>query len=88
MKDIDASAPQCKGQAVDGAGIYPQAVVRDGETVPLDIAMMLRIGRKIGMDNFGRLSVQIARAAQAKRPSELQRLLLAIVTHKGEAGAS
>ena len=60
-----------------------------GETgkVNIDIAAMSWIKDRLSLDDFGRLSVQIVRAASAKRPSELQRLLLALVVHSGEVAS-
>lgn len=52
------------------------------ETIKLDIEMMRVVRSRLSLDQFGRLSVQIARAAAAKRPSELQSLLLAIVSYE------
>ena len=54
----------------------PERIVR------LDIEAMRFVQSRLTLDDFGRISVQIARAASAKRPSELQRLLLSIVEHR------
>jgi hypothetical protein len=51
-------------------------------TVRLDLDAMRFVQSRLTLDDFGRISVQIARAAAAKRPSELQRLLLSIVQHR------
>lgn len=50
--------------------------------VRADIDAMFFLKSRLSIDDFGRLMVQIARAAAAKRPSQLQRLLLEIVEHK------
>jgi hypothetical protein len=47
-----------------------------------DIDTMMFLKSRLSIEDFGRLAVQIARAAAAKRPNQLQRLLLAIVEHK------
>lgn len=52
------------------------------QTIKLDLAAMNFVQSRLDLADFGRMSVQIVRAAQAKRPSELQRLLLSIVRHK------
>jgi hypothetical protein len=43
---------------------------------------MFFLKSRLSIGDFGRLAVQITRAAGAKRPSELQRLLLAIIESK------
>lgn len=56
----------------------------------VDIDAMLFLKSRMSIEDFGRLSRQIARAGAAKRPSELQRLLLQIVRHEaaGEEDAA
>lgn len=53
------------------------------DTIPLDIAALRFLRARLCVEDMGRLHVQIARAATVQRPSELQRLLLAIVSHTG-----
>ena len=53
-----------------------------GPMIKLNIDAMLFVQSRLTLADFGRISVQIARAAAAKRPSELQRLLLSIVRHQ------
>lgn len=83
MTDIDASPAPDKGQVVEKCGTAPQGVV-DGPVLRLDIEMMKIARARLSLDDFGRLTVQIARAAAAKRPSQLQRLLLDLMTYKGD----
>ena len=54
--------------------------------VRADIDTMMFLKSRLDIADFGRLAVQITRAAAAKRPSQLQRLLLAIVEHKEVQG--
>lgn len=54
----------------------------DSRSVEVDIKTVLFLKSRLSMHEFGCLTTQIARAAGAKRPSELQRLLLAIVRHR------
>lgn len=64
-------------------GSETKIVAAPGDAViKLDIAAMNFVQSRLSLEEFGRIAVQIARAAAAKRPSELQRLLLTIVTHK------
>lgn len=56
--------------------------VEDCRSVDVDIQTVLFLKSRLSMHEFGCLTTQIARAAGAKRPSELQRLLLAIVQHR------
>jgi hypothetical protein len=56
--------------------------MRETGEIKLDLETMQFIQRRLDLVAFGLLSVQIARAAAAKRPSELQRILLAIVRHR------
>ncbi len=55
---------------------------RPERIVKLNIEAMRFVQSRLTLEDFGRISVQIARAASAKRPSELQRLLLSIVQHQ------
>jgi hypothetical protein len=55
---------------------------KDDRVINADIDAMFFLKSRLSIEDFGRLAVQITRAAAAKRPSELQRLLLAIVEHK------
>jgi hypothetical protein len=55
---------------------------QDECVVRADIDAMFFLKSRLSIEDFGRLAIQITRAANAKRPSELQRLLLAIVEHK------
>lgn len=82
MDDVANASPQIKGQLVDSVGIDPQQVV-DDPCIRLDRKMLEVMRARLSLDDFGRLTIQIARAASAKRPSDLQRLLLTIMTHKG-----
>lgn len=54
-------------------------------SISIDLDAMDFIQSRLSLGDLGRISVQIARAAAAKRPSELQRLLLALVEHKEES---
>lgn len=60
----------------NGGGDQTERVVR------ADIDAMMFLKSRLDIADFGRLTVQITRAAAAKRPSQLQRLLLAIVESK------
>lgn len=62
-------------------------VESDDPIIAVDIDTMLFLSARLAPEDIGRLSIQIARAAGASRPSELQRLLLAIVRHR-ETGTS
>lgn len=66
-------------KAVDSTIVHA-AAIHDGN-LKADIDAMLWLARRLTIEDMGRISVQIARAAAAKRPSELQRLLLAIVAY-------
>lgn len=70
-------APPCNTKAE-----VPTVPDVNSEVIRADIDAMFFLKSRLSIENFGRLAVQIARAANAKRPSELQRLLLAIVEHK------
>ena len=50
--------------------------------MPADIEALRYLKSRLSIHDFGRLSVQISRAAAAKRPSQLQRLLLSIIQHR------
>ena len=50
--------------------------------MPADIEALKFLKSRLSIHDFGRLSVQISRAAAAKRPSQLQRLLLSIIEHR------
>jgi len=56
--------------------------VDDDRSMDVDIQTVLFLKSRLSLHEFGCLTTQIARAAGAKRPSELQRLLLAIVRHR------
>ena len=53
----------------------------DSGEINLDLASMKFLQKRLSLMDMGHLAVQIARAAAARRPSQLQRLLLAIVRH-------
>ncbi len=59
------------------------AAFDNSDHVPADIEALKFLKSRLSMQDFGRLSVQISRAAAAKRPSQLQRLLLSIIQHRG-----
>ena len=69
--------PTCNTEA--GVSTVPDV---NSEVIRADLDVMFFLKSRLSIEDFGRLAVQIARAANAKRPSELQRLLLAIVEHK------
>jgi len=50
--------------------------------LPADIEALKFLKSRLSLQDFGRLSIQISRAAAAKRPSQLQRLLLSIIQHR------
>lgn len=52
------------------------------DTVLFDRETLKFLTSRLSLDDVGRLSVQLARAAASQRPSELQRLLLAILLHR------
>ena len=54
----------------------------DDPIIKLDLEAMSFVRNRLNLADYGRINVQIARAAAAKRPSELQRLLLSLVEHK------
>lgn len=57
----------------------------DERCVSVDLEAMDFLRKRLSIGDLGRISIQIARAAAAKRPSELQRLLLALFEHQEEA---
>mgnify|MGYP000913900309 CR=1 FL=1 len=73
--DAHAVEPDCR------IADYKHFPPIDG-TVPIDMAAWNFLRERLSVGDLGRLSVQVCRAAQAKRPSELQRLLLAIIKHR------
>lgn len=73
-------APPCNTKAeVSTVPVVNSDVER---VVNCDLDTMFYLKSRLSIDDFGRLAVQITRAAAAKRPSQLQRLLLAIVEQK------
>lgn len=54
----------------------------DAHIIKLDLEVMSFVRNRLNLADYGRINVQIARAAAARRPSELQRLLLSLVEHK------